>query len=179
MHILPKWLKKFNVPHMYIDGAQLKWVDEQKYLGIFMTSTFTDNKDIIHQVRATYARGNALICKFRKCTDDVKVQLFKSFCSNFYCSSLWFNFNQASFKRLKVAYNNVFRSLMNIGRIGSISAAFVNLRVNCFNTIIRNCINNLRQRLLCSDNVLIQTCMSSRFSTYNSNMSLSWYSLIL
>ena len=144
-----------------------------------MTSFFTDNKDIIRQVRATYARGNALICKFRKCSDDVKVQLFKSFCSNFYCSSLWFNFNQASFNRLKVAYNNVFRSPMNIGRRSSISAAYVSLSVNCFNTIIRKCITNLRQRLLCSDNVLIQTFCSCKFDTYISNMSKCWYSLLL
>ena len=179
MHILPKWLKNFNVPNMYLNGAQLTWVHEQKYLGIIMTSTFTDNKDIIRQVRATYARGNALICKFRKCTDNVKVQLFKSFCSNFYCSSLWFNFTNATFNRLKVAYNNVFRSLMNISRRSSISAAFVNFGVNCFNTLIRKCITSLRQRVLCSDNVLIMSCLSCKFNSYISNMSKQWNSLIL
>ena len=144
-----------------------------------MDNSFDDTRDIIRQVRATYARGNVLICKFRHCTDDVKLQLFKSFCGMFYCSSLWFNFSNSTLYRLKVAYNNVFRSLMKIGRRESISAAFMNYRVDCFNAIMRKGITSLRQRVSLSDNTIIQCCLSSQYHIYTSNMSKRWNSFIL
>ena len=38
MAILPKRLKKCNVPIVYLNQNCLKWVDEDKYLGIFITN---------------------------------------------------------------------------------------------------------------------------------------------
>lgn len=179
MHILPKWLKCHRVPHMYLTGNCLKWTEKQKYLGIIMNSCFNDCNDISRQIKAIYARGNALICKFRDCTYDVKVQLFKSFCTSFYCSSLWFNYNTVIFNRLRVAYNNVFRSLMKIGRGESISLAFMNHRVNCFYAVMRKSITSFRSRLYSCDNFLIKSCISSQFHFYKSKIVQQWNSLIL
>jgi hypothetical protein len=57
-----------------------------------MTSDFKDDRDIKRQIRAIYSKGNILISKFRKCSNEIKVQLFKSLCSNVYCSHLWSSF---------------------------------------------------------------------------------------
>ena len=53
-----------------------------------------------------------IIRNFTQCSDAVKCQLFQSFCTSFYCASLWSSDNIATLRRLKVAWNGIFRSLM-------------------------------------------------------------------
>ena len=84
--MLPKCLKDINVPIVILDGKALKWVREQKYLGVFISNNTSVNQ---RRMESTYCRRNISICKFRKCTDEVKVQLSKSFCTNVYCGSFW------------------------------------------------------------------------------------------
>ena len=79
MAILPSYLKKLNVPTIYLNSKPVSMVVEQKYLGVFITSDFKDDRDIKRQIRAIYSRGNTLISKFRKCSNEVKVQLFMSY----------------------------------------------------------------------------------------------------
>ena len=73
-----------------------------------------DNLDINRQVRSTYARGNLLISKFRNCDDNVKVKLFKAFCTSFYGGGLWINYFKCQFKKLSSAFNRIFRQLFRI-----------------------------------------------------------------
>jgi hypothetical protein len=82
MSFLPKDLKKCNVPDMFLLGKPLGVVKEYKYLGVVITDDKLDHRDIMRQIRAIYTRGNILLRKFRKCTDEVKLQLFKSYCTN-------------------------------------------------------------------------------------------------
>jgi hypothetical protein len=49
MHMLPKKLNLY-VPNMYLNGRILTWVCEQKYLGIYMTSNFSYERDIEQQI---------------------------------------------------------------------------------------------------------------------------------
>ena len=53
-----------------------------------------------------------LIRNFKTCSNEVKCHLFKTFCSNIYCSTLWCRFTDESMRRLKVAYNRIFRILI-------------------------------------------------------------------
>jgi len=177
MAILPKCLQHLNIPTMYLNNKGLDWVNEHKYLGIFINSNFSDVRDIKRQMRATYCRGNVIISKFRKCNDDVKIQLFKSFCSNMYCSHLWSVYSKNVYRRLHVAYNNIFRSLMHIDRRQSISKAFIDNNVDSFSVLIRKQIVGFRKRILLSDNVLIQTCISSHFHLYNSKINTNWQTI--
>ena len=41
-----------------------------------------------------------------KCSPDVKCALFKSFCSNMYCSTMWYNGTVTAMRKLRIAYNN-------------------------------------------------------------------------
>ena len=66
------------VPNLYLTNSCLKWVDQHKYLGTFINNCLFDVGDIKRQMIATYAKGNALIHKFRKCTEhNVKLQLLR------------------------------------------------------------------------------------------------------
>ena len=47
--------------------------------------------DMKRQMRKFYANINILSRKFSKCPPDVKCTLYKSFCFNMYCSTMWYN----------------------------------------------------------------------------------------
>ena len=125
LYITPRklhvWLYCLNVYtnllyllYMFLNGNPLQWVDEHKYLEICITKDFKDNRDAKRQMTA---RGNVLIGKFRHCTDNIKIQLFKSFCSDMYCSHLWSNYSDTVYNKLKVAYTNTFRSMVFIALV--------------------------------------------------------------
>ena len=86
MCIKPKNLKHMLLPIVHLNGIPLQYVSSQKYLGVKMCDSQRDDDDIIEQLCGVYTRGNMLIKNFSKCSVDVKSQLFKSYCSSFYCS---------------------------------------------------------------------------------------------
>ena len=50
--------------------------------------------DILREVRK-FIRTNILARRFAKCSQDVKILLFKSYCFNFYDTALWSHYNEA------------------------------------------------------------------------------------
>ena len=60
------------------------------------------------QRNKVYEQGNALIGKFYMCTENVKLALFKSFCTTVYTSTLWCKYRRESLRTWCVAYNNMF-----------------------------------------------------------------------
>ena len=101
MSIIPKTMSKLiTVPNLYLNNEKIEWVSMQKYLGLYITCDNRYDTDIRRQVKSTYSRGNMIFSKFRKCSSDVKVQLFKSFCTSVYCSSLWCHFTKKSLTKL-------------------------------------------------------------------------------
>ena len=54
-----------------------------------------------------------IIKKFKHCSDEVKVKLFKAYCTNFYGICLWSRFTKACLRKLHVAYKRIFRSFMS------------------------------------------------------------------
>ena len=89
MYVKSKKFKDLYVPNFILDDKALKFVDKEKYLGIIMSENCKSENDMHRQMRSIYGRGNMVIRNFKQCSDSVKVQLFKTFCGNFYCSHLW------------------------------------------------------------------------------------------
>ena len=105
---------------VYLDGKVLDFVNVHKYLGVMLSNDMYDDVDIRQQVKATYARGNVLIAKFRKCDDEVKIKLFKTFCNSFYGCNLWARYHKSAMRKLVNAYGRVFRQLLfHFGSTGS------------------------------------------------------------
>ena len=52
-----KYCKDFE-PKLSLDGKIIKFVDSVKYLGVFLTDTLSDDRDITRQVKYLYAVGN-------------------------------------------------------------------------------------------------------------------------
>ena len=111
MSILPKWLHN-STCQLHLDGNILSFVNEHKYLGIKICDNMYDDADIVQQVKATYARGNVLISKFRKCDNEVKVKLFKAFCNSFYGCNLWVRYHKYAMRKLFHAYERIFRVIL-------------------------------------------------------------------
>jgi hypothetical protein len=174
MAFIPKRYGKLHIPTVLLGDRALKWVKEQKYLGVILSNDYKDNLDIKRQIKSFYAYGNTLVRKFSKCSTDVKVNLFKTYCCNMYAGHLWSEYSQEVFKRINVAFNNVFRYFMNIKRGCSISQYFVNLNVTGFKPLLRNYINGFSKRLYNSSNTLVSTVLNSTYFIYVSTMHKTW-----
>ena len=99
-------------------------------------------------------------------TRNVLIDFGKSFCGSFYCSYLWTHYNKASFSKIRVAHNDVYRKTLHISRRSSASAMFVNnsamvvnniSHISTFECLIRRDIFSFISRLKLSINLLIST----------------------
>ena len=171
---IPPNLHNLYSPTVHLGNKALDWAEEQKYLGSVISCKCTDNSDICPQMQSVFSRGNILFSKFNACSDDVKVELFKSYLYNMYGIHLWNVFSNASLYKLKIAFNDVFRKLLKVGRRESISAAFVSYNVDCFTAQRRKSILSFIQRLYISSYQLVTTIIDSMFFNLGSKMCTSW-----
>ena len=144
-----------------LHGKVLKVVHEIKYLGVYIVSNLTDDREMGIRVRAIYASGNTIISKFKKCNDECKVLMFKTYCYSVYGISLWCSYRVTSFAKVKIAHNDIFRSLLNVNRWESASSLFVSNHTNNLDVICRNSMYNLMERLLGSNNTIIEALCNS------------------
>ena len=106
-----------------------------KYLGYLLSEDQSDDESIAKQMRILYIRSNKLLRMFSYCTIDVKMELFRSYCSSLYCCSMWSNYQKASFKKLTVAFNNVHRRMLNLLWRYNASAMYVNYNLSKLNVV--------------------------------------------
>ena len=157
MAILPRSLKDVHVPSFYVSGSRFNIVSKKGCLGYIISSNDKDDFAVQKECRAVCERGNMLLIKFKICSTEVKKQLFTSYCSSFYCCVLWSNFNKTSLQDLQVAYNNIFRLLMNLPYECRVSPHYIARGLNHFSVIRRKLVHSLYQSILLSNNTLIST----------------------
>ena len=156
-----KLLKNAVVQPFKLCKENLSVVSEARYLGHYITADGKDDKDMTKACRLLYAQGNSLIRKFHMCTEKVKIKLFVTYCSQVYCGHLWkYNSSDKSYRKVNVAYNNVFRSFLRLprdvqGRPCSASGMFVSRKVKSFQEIIRNMVYKFQCRISMSVNELV------------------------
>ena len=97
-----------------LSGNIIDYVHKTKYLGVLLCSDMKTSIYVCRQTSKFYAQANTLLRNFRYCSNDVKCMLFRSFCTNMYCSPLWFNSTSSSIKTLKTSYNGALRRLLLI-----------------------------------------------------------------
>ena len=161
MMLTPKIFRNITFPTMYIDNNPIKVVTEEKYLGYHIRSDCTDDAAMLNALKGVYSRGNMLVRNFKMCDLNVKIKLFQTFCSSFYCCSLWSDSKKSTLEKLKVGYNNVFRSLLNLDRRISMSQTFVQFNVHSFPVLHRKLIYSLYQRVVTSENSIIREIVNS------------------
>ena len=127
---------KLSFPKLYINTAPIPYTDSLKYLGFIFTSSHKDASDMLWQMRMLHARSNRLVRLFHSCSRNVLIELGRGFCGSFYCSYLWTHYNKASFSKICVAYNDLYRKMLHVSRRSSASAMFVNNNIPMFECLI-------------------------------------------
>ena len=89
------------------------------------------------QMRKLYAKINTLSMKFAKCSPDVNRSRFEPFCSNKYCSTMWYNGTAMAMRKLRIAYNNSLCKLLEIPKHNSASEMFVQLNIKPLGELLR------------------------------------------
>ena len=156
----PKKSKLF-CPNVTLDNNVLEYIGRTKYLGFMFNSNGQDDEDMLRQMRNLYIRSNKLLRTFHYCSSDVKLELFKSYCTSFYCCYLWTAYKKSTFDRLRVAFNNAYRRVLSQPWRCSASAMYANFGINNFETTIRKSTYGFIQRLAKSTNSLIMTIEKS------------------
>lgn len=164
-------------PTFMLGNTNLKMVKEVKYLGHYISDTLSDEKDMNRQLRLLYCRSNTIVRKFYKCSSSVKSILFKAYCANMYCCSLWTKSSKKMSNSIKVAYNNSFRIMMNLPRRCSASHMFVMNRVPSFQEIIRKSCFSLMSRVSQSHNDYVRDLHSIALHTKKS-IACEWRNIL-
>ena len=102
-------LYKLSCPTFYMNNEKLDYTDSIKYLGFTFSSDKKDVNDMLRQMRILYTKSNRLLRLFHCCSTDVKLTLFRSYCTCFYSPFLWTHYKKSTHSKLRVAFNNVYR----------------------------------------------------------------------
>ena len=73
--------------HYILTILPISYTNSIKYLGYttcIFSSDYTDDAEMLRQMRLLYCRSNRLIRMFNKCSQNVLVELCRSFCTTFY-----------------------------------------------------------------------------------------------
>ena len=172
-----KRLKGVNLPTFRINGDILEEVNSYRYLGHIFTQDLTDDLDIDRQYRKIYVQGNIIIRTFYMCSLDVKVKLFKTYCTPLYTAQLWWNYKKSSINKLYRAYHNVFKLFLGVSKFESTSMLCVLFNVPCCAAVIRNLIYRFIIRRNMSHNIFINAILESSIF-YKSRISSHWNTLL-
>lgn len=144
-----------TVPPIKLNGDELGRVHQFRYLGHLITEDLKDDTDIERERRALSVRANMIARRFARCTDEVKITLFRAFCTSFYTCSLWAVYTQKSFSALRVQYNNALRAMLRLPRHCSASRMFAEARIDCFYATLRKRCASMLSRVRSSRNSVL------------------------
>ena len=120
-----------------------------------------DDDEMSKRMRSIYSTGNMVSRKFAKCSIACKILMFKTFLSQIYCCSLWVSYKVASFRRVKVSHNDVFRTLLQIPRYESAATLFATYNVNNLDAVLRSSYFSLLSRVRRSTNSIVSALYRS------------------
>ena len=163
MVVKPKNYIDYGDPELYIGTSKLEVVSKIKYLGMCITKDLKDDDHITSLYRAQCMRGNLLTRNFHMCDENIKIHLFKSFCTSLYGIPLALESKKETLNKLRVCYNNSLRFLMNINGFCSITEQFVKLGIPTFQELLRKNTAGLFLRIKKSSNKLLAAIFTCSF----------------
>ncbi|CAH2230685.1 jg11989 [Pararge aegeria aegeria] len=145
-----------RIPPVLLDGTPVQVVEQFKYLGHMLSGSLSDDLDIERERRSLAIRCNMLARRFARCSEDVKITLFKAYCLSFYTSQLWISYTKRSFNTLRVQYNDALRVLLKKARYCSASGMFADAGVPDFYAVLRKRIASFWEVVVNSNNKLLR-----------------------
>jgi len=127
-----------SFPCLNAGGNSLQYVSSFKYLGHIINDCLRDDDDIQREIKNMFVRTNILKRKFAKCSQVVKVVLFKAYCVCLYDASLWNYFNIGSVNKLRSCYNRCIKIFFGYKRRDSLTNILLTLGLPSFDTVLNN-----------------------------------------
>ena len=105
--------KRHSLPALTLDGKEIQWVESWKYLGVTLLSHKQFNCCINNKVKSFYRCANAILRIDGRSNEMVMLQLMESQCISIltYAIEVICVANRDERRRLRVAYNSVFRKI--------------------------------------------------------------------
>ena len=102
--------KKHDLPNLQLDGKAIEWVPTWSYLGVTFQSDKQFNCNIDAKVKSFYHSANAIL---RRSDELVMLQPLESQCVCIlsYATEVIHVSNRDERRRLRVAYNSIFRKI--------------------------------------------------------------------
>ena len=138
-----------------MNNEKLNYTDSIKYLGFTFSSDKKDDNDMLRQMRILYTKSNRLLRLFHSCSTDVKITLFRSYCTYFYCRFLWTHYKKSTHSKLRVAFNNVYRRILKLPPRSSASTMYAVNHIDSFEILVRKRVFGFTERLKVSENSII------------------------
>ena len=110
---------------------------------------------IYTESKALYAGDNFLVKRFPMCHTEVKVKLFKMYCSAFYYRALWCYFDTMSFNKVQGSSNRNLHKPFKHSRDCSILQTLLEYNNENLIVLLQKLIYHFRCRLLVSDNLVV------------------------
>ena len=95
----PKKYKQSAPSNVFLNGVRVQFLNQVKYLGVWINGSLKDDDDIQRQVKSLYCAANKLKGTFDQCSPTVKNTLFRAYCKPMYACQLWSKYTQTSMKR--------------------------------------------------------------------------------
>jgi hypothetical protein len=106
-------LNEFNQCIFFVNGRQIENVNSFVHLGHVITSQFSDFEDIAQRRNCFVGQVNNLFCFFNKLSLDVRLKLFKAYCTSLYGCELW-SLQSSSIDLFSTAWRKALRRLLRL-----------------------------------------------------------------
>ena len=93
-------------------GQKLKWVQEFKYLGNWITPDLSENVEITSKIGVFFGNVNNLCSTFKNVGVKHTLKLFNSYCCHFYGAQAW-RLRDRHISRIFTAWNKAVRHICN------------------------------------------------------------------
>ena len=174
---LPENKKKYRIPTFSLNDELIPVVDNFKYLGHILSNNGSDDLDIKRQRKKVYAQGNSILRRFYMCSIEVKVMLFKSYCTSLYTAHLWTNYSNKTLNDFYIAYHNVMKLFIGLRKREHTRPLCVKYDIPYGPALMRNYIYKFMCRLEISQNNILCTINQSDCK-YESHLRNKWKSLL-
>ena len=139
-----------NLCPLYLDGNRLEWVTSWKYLGVTLQSYFRFNCDIDERVKNFYKCLNAIIRIEGRSSELVMLRLLETHCLPIltYAIEVVHVADVDIRRKLRVAYNAIFRKTYNYGPTESVRELQMFLERPTWEEFVERRVTNFAQKLV-------------------------------
>jgi len=126
-----------DFPCFTLDNCKLKFVSQFRYLGHIINDNLMDDDDTKREITKLFV--NTLVNRVQRCSHNVKLVLFKSFCMCMYDLALLKYHTVTVYNKFKSAYNKcIKKKLFGFASRDSMTGIFMYLSVPTTDTIVYN-----------------------------------------